>query len=66
MNGKGLSILFFLSMIMSRNIYLLNIDWNSQIPLKKQLFGSKYPVNQNSYILAVESNRVTFEAITGL
>ena len=36
--------------------YLRDIDWNSQTPFKKQLFGSKYPVNQNSYIPAVESS----------
>jgi len=36
--------------------YLRDIDWNSQIPLKKQLFGTNYPVDQSSNIPALVSN----------
>jgi hypothetical protein len=35
--------------------YLRDIDWNSLIPLKKQLFGPSYPVDQSSNIPAIES-----------
>jgi hypothetical protein len=35
--------------------YLRNIDWNSSIPLKQQLFGPDHPVDQSLNIPAVES-----------
>lgn len=41
--------------------YLRDINWNSEIPLKKQLFGSDYPVDQILDVPAVTSNERTRE-----